>query len=126
MSAVDPADFDALIELVKSSGVFKSVSYDPAEIRRMPGCWVRVDQIDVTDTLSDGVADVPVTFHLVTSSQPAGKAFPELAGLLNALCSVLTPSGPAVPTGVVLPGSSAGLPALAVPFTMHSQEGDTP
>jgi hypothetical protein len=116
---LDPADLDALVDLVKSAGGFTSVSLDPAEVKILPGVWIRVDLIDVLDTLADGYTRVPTTLHLIVGSKPVGAALHELLPLLDQLCAVLTPTGDVTIVGVNT-GLATPLPALAVPFEMRT------
>lgn len=115
---LDPADLNALATLVKGAG-FGSVGYDAADLKVLPGVWIRVDQVDVTAVLADGHTRVATTLHLVVGSKPIGSALGELLPLLDQLCTVLTPTGPVALVGVNT-GLTAPLPALAVPFEMRT------
>lgn len=115
---LDPADLDELIDLVKSAG-FKSVSFDPSDVKILPGVWIRLDTIDVLAALGDGCTRVTTTIHLITGSKPIGSALGELLPLLDGLCAVLTPSGDVALVGVNT-GLKAPLPALAVPYEMRT------
>lgn len=115
---LDPADLVGLVDLVKSAG-FKSVSYDVAEVKVLPGVWIRLDAIDVLAVIADGHTRVPTTLHLIVGSKPVGAALAELLPLLDNLCAVLTPTGDVTVVGVST-GAGAPLPALAVPFEMRT------
>lgn len=116
---LDPADLDALVALVKTAG-FKSVSFEPAEVKVLPGVWIRLDAIDVLASLADGFTRVPTTLHLIVGSKPVDQALRELLPLLDELCAVLTPTGDVTMVGVNT-GLKALLPALAVPFEMRTE-----
>lgn len=115
---LDPADLVALVDQVKAAG-FKAVAYDPAEVKVLPGVWIRVDAIDVVDVLADGCTRVPTTLHLIVGSKPLLAALTELLPLLDALCEVLTPTGDVTIVGVDT-GVGNPLPALAVPYEMRT------
>jgi hypothetical protein len=116
---LDPADLAALRTLIDGAGDF-TVSYEPADLKVLPGVWIRVDAIDLLSTLADGHTRVPVTLHLVTRTKPIEKALGDLLPMLDAVCSVLTPAGDVTITGVVLPGSQTPMPALAVPYELRT------
>jgi hypothetical protein len=118
---LDPADLAALVAAIAAIPAIKAASYDPTDLLRTPAAWVRIDGIDTLPVMADGHTDVPVTIHLIVPAKPFTQAFADLCPLLDALVDVLTPTGPALVTGVVLPGSTAVLPALAVPFTLHTK-----
>jgi hypothetical protein len=115
---LDPADLDALVALVESAG-FKSVSFEPADVKVTPGVWIRIDAIDVLANLADGCTRVPTTLHLVVGSKPLLPALRELLPLLAQLCAVLTPTGDVTIVGVDT-GLKVPLPALAVPYEMRT------
>lgn len=115
---LDPADLDELIALVKSAG-FKSVSFESAEVKILPGVWVRLDAIDVLAALGDGCTRVATTLHLIVGSKPVTAALRELLPLFDELCAVLTPTGDVNLVGVDT-GLKVPLPSLAVPFEMRT------
>lgn len=117
---LDPADLDALIALVKSAEGINSASFDAADVKVLPGAWVRIDAIDVVDVLADGCTRVATTIHLIIGSKPVGAALKDLLPLLDSLCEVLTPTGDVALVGVNT-GLQTPLPALAVPFEMRTE-----
>lgn len=115
---LDPADLASVVDLVKGAG-FKSVSYDPDQVKLLPGVWIRVDTLDVAERLADGCCRVATTIHLIVRSKPVDAALVELLPLLDQLCTVLTPTGPVALVGVNT-GLKVPLPALAVPHEFQT------
>lgn len=113
------ADLDALVDLVKSAGVFETVTLDPNEIKLRPACWVKVEEIDVTSVLAEGCTTTKATLHLMVGQKPWRDAFAELLPLLDALVEVVTPDGVIRPAQFTA-ADKAQYPGLAVPFTFDT------
>ncbi len=124
---LDGADLVELCTLLKA-GPIKSASTDPSKVQPLPGVWVRVDSINA-GTLASG-CDIATTLHLIIGDRGWDSAWDKLGERLGDVLAVINeiggPSGPIVPVGVVLPVSATPMPALAVPFILHTQPEETP
>lgn len=116
---LDPADLETFRAQLADAGPFQ-VSYEPKDLKVLPAVWIRVDAIDVASVLADGHTRLPLTLHLVTRAKPLQDALGDLLPVLDAVCSVLTPTGDVTIAGVVLPGSQTPMPALAVPYELRT------
>lgn len=108
--------FDPLVALVASlnaAGV--RANLDPANLN-LPGAWVTVEQIAPL-TLA-GNLELAAVVYLINPDTDYARAYPALASLYNLVATVLTPDGPVVPQGVVMPGDPTPLPALRVPVNL--------
>lgn len=97
----------------------RSVTSEPTKVDT-PGCWLRFDRAR-HDLLSGGYS-LDVTAHLVVPNQETWRAHDQLSDLFTDLQPTLERVGYAGDglafVGLVLPGSSSPLPALAVPLTL--------
>lgn len=110
-------ELDQLAALLAAVEGCRSASVDPGKVK-LPGVWIRHDSLG----FRLGGATHKLTLHLITPEREQGRALPELAALFNALSAQLHqlggPSGDLQLVGVVLPGSSTPMPALAVPLDL--------
>lgn len=119
----DKADLLAFLAMLVGTegGLIRSSSTDPSKVQT-PGVWVRVNQIR-RSRLAGG-SDVDMTLFPVVGDTDWDTAYQVLLPVLDELLAVLNqiggPTGPIVPTALVLQGSSTGLPAFSVPFTLHT------
>lgn len=121
---VNPDDLDALVTLLKDAAAgspqtCRTVALDPSEVTP-PGVWVRVDGFG-PHTLA-GVA-IRTTLFLIVPDTGHKRVVGRLAALYNMIRPALpgTPA-PATRAGVVLPGSTTPLPALALPFDLQTTQ----
>ncbi len=90
---------------------------DPAALNT-PGAWVTLGEAR-TATLS-GSTRLSAVVYLVVDDTDYRRALDGLADLYNTLVpDVLTPDGPVVPQGVLLPDSTTPLPGLRVPVNLY-------
>jgi hypothetical protein len=113
------ADLDELVELLKATDpageTIRSVSLDPSEVN-VPGIWVSLTGVG-PHTLA-GVT-ISLTLYLIVEDAGFARTLGRLADLYNLVRPALPgPPGVATRSGVVLPGSTTPMPALAVPFDM--------
>ncbi len=97
----------------------RTVTSEPSKVDT-PGCWLRFDR--VRHNILDGGYELDVTAHLVVPEQEVWRAHDQLSALFTDLQPTLervgyTGDGIAF-VGLILPGSSTPLPALAVPLTL--------
>lgn len=97
----------------------RGVTSEPTKVQT-PGCWLRFDR--ARHSLMDGGYELDVTAHLVVPEQETWRAHDQLSALFTDLQPTLERVGYAGDglafIGLVLPGSSTPLPALAVPLTL--------
>lgn len=124
----NPADVDELLALLVEQTSLRSASTDPSKLGALPGCWARIDALRYENLAGLTVA---LTLHLIVGEQEVGRALAALAPLLNELVPVLNrsdlelgggPTGDVRVVRVPLPGSTTGLPALAVPFDLNTTQ----
>lgn len=117
---LNPADLDQLATALRDAGV-RSVDYDPAQVHA-PGIWLRLDTL--TPATMDGGVEVGLTMFPVVAATGTTRSLGALSELLDLALPVLqawaSGYGAATVTGLALPGSSAPLPALSLPFTLHT------
>lgn len=121
MDTLSFADLPELEQLLAAPAGVRSASTDPEKVNA-PGVWIRVDGVGF-DRLGPQQT-THLTLHLVVGDKSTHqRALNALASLYAAVAPVLdTLGGPAERdyslVGLVLPGSSAKLPCLAVPFDL--------
>lgn len=108
-------ELDELEQLLQAAGVFGSM--DPAEVN-LPGYWLAVDEMRPR-TLR-GELQLRCSVFLISGDRDARRAVGTLADLFTTVRTVLTPDGPVVTQGVVLPDSPTPLPALRVPVYINT------
>lgn len=123
----NPADLDELVAALKaadpSAEVIRSVSFNPDEVN-VPGIWIRFDGLD--DDLLAGCT-VKLTLHLIVANAGGfARVLAALAGMRNLVKPVVAgyggPSGTTTRTSVLLSGTAAPLPALAVPLDLLTSQ----
>lgn len=118
--AFDTADLRQLASELADAGL-RSVSFDATEVKP-PGAWLRLDDVD--SRALDGTAALGVTVFVVAPANGYMRSLDKLAQLLELAVPVLHELcyavGKASTTGLVLPGSSAPLPSLSIPVTLHT------
>lgn len=114
----DLRDLGQLLGTAVPGPALRVVTSDPTKVRT-PGCWLRFDRAR-HDVLSGYSLDV--TAHLVVPDQDVPRAHKQLSELFTSLQPTLEQVGYTGDNlafvGLVLPGSSTPLPALAVPLTL--------
>ncbi len=112
-------DFTPLVELteaLEAAGVRSSL--DPSDLN-LPGAWVTVESIQAANLA--GSLTLGTVVYLIAPDQDYRRAMEALADLYNRAVgptAVVTPDGPVVPQGVILPDTSTPLPALRVPVNI--------
>lgn len=108
---LDFAPLADLVEALKAAEV--RASLDPAAVN-LPGAWVTLEAVDPVNLRRD--LRLAAVVYLIVGDTDYRRALDALAALFNAVVpAVLTPDGPVVPQGVLLPDTSTPLPALRVP-----------
>lgn len=116
-SELDFGNLDDLVELLKDAGI-RSVDTDESKINA-PGVWIRLDTIRQTQLTG---LTLGLTLFLVVGDTDKRRALKGLQDLWNEVIPVLAaiggPTGPTTRAGLILPGSTTPLPALAVPLDL--------
>lgn len=113
MDALDFGPVSQLVTLLGDSGV--RASTNPEDLT-LPGAWVTVETIRPLTVA--GQLQLECVVFLITGETDYARAYGELADLYNQAATVLSPDGPVVPQGVVMPGDPTPLPALRVPVNL--------
>lgn len=114
---LDSTPLQALVDQLRAAGL--SADLDPAELS-LPGCWVALDQL-ATATLA-GQLRLSCTVYLIAPDTDPRRALDALGPMYDTVTDVLTPDGPVVTQGVVMPADPTPLPALAVPVYLYTGE----
>lgn len=113
-------DFAPMVDLVETLNGLDEVraTLDPAEVNT-PGVWVTLEQIRAVNIRHD--SRIQAVLYLIAQDQDYQRALLALQTLYNAIVpTVLTPDGPVVPQGVLLPQDPSNpLPALRVPVNLY-------
>lgn len=109
------APLTGLLDRLEAAELFASM--DPAEVN-LPGGWLALDEVRPHGM--GGRLQLRCSLFLISSDRDALRAVGVLAGLFNIARTVLTPDGPTVTQGVVLPGDPTPLPALRVPIHLYT------
>lgn len=102
-----------LIDALAAGGVFTSM--DPAKVN-LPGGWLALDEVRRLNVAGD--LQLRCSLYLITGDRDTLRAVERLGTLYTAATNVLTPDGPVVAQGVVLPSDPTPLPALRVPINL--------
>lgn len=92
-------------------------STDPADLN-VPAAWVNLDSIDVVNVAGD--LELRCRVFLIAPDTSPLRAMEILADLYTRVRQVLSPDGPVVTQGVVMPGDPTPLPALSVPVNLYT------
>lgn len=106
-----------LVDLLTGAGL--TASTDPGKLN-LPGAWVTLDQVRVL-TLA-GQLRLECSVFLISPDTDDTRAIGQLAAMLDQLLTIGRPDGPVVTQGVVMPADTTPLPALRVPFHLHTGE----
>lgn len=115
MDDLDLTQLDALLAALEGAGLFASM--DPAEVN-LPGGWLALDEVRPFNLA--GNLQLRCSLYLISADKDARRAVGVLAGLFNTARTVLTPDGPVVTQGVVMPSDPTPLPALRVPIYLYT------
>jgi hypothetical protein len=116
VSDLTTAPLEELLDALKDAEVFTSM--DPAKVN-LPGGWLALDEVRGR-TLAGGL-QLRCSLYLITSDRSTLRAVGVLTDLYNKARTVLTPDGPVVTQGVVMPDSPTPLPALRVPVHLNTE-----
>lgn len=112
------APVNGLVAALNTAEVRATV--DPSDLN-VPGAWVTVEGIQAANLA--GSVTLLCAIYLVAPDQDYQRAMDALAEMYNkTVPGVLTPDGPVVPQGIILPDTTTALPALRVPVNL--QESD--
>lgn len=108
--------FETLIAACEAAGV--QTSMNPSELN-LPAAWLQLDQLRGVNM--DGNLRLECNLFLISPDTDPMRAVEQLGELFDLLVpAVLTPDGPTVTEGVVMPDSSTPLPALRVPVYLYT------
>lgn len=116
MAELTDGPLTELLELLNAEDGVQA-SMDPAELN-LPGVWVAVDTIRPVN-VAMGVR-LECRLFLISPDADPLRAVGHLFPLYNAVAAVVTPDGPVVSQGVVMPGDPTPLPALSVPVYLYT------
>jgi len=116
MADLTTAPIEQLLDALKAAGVFASM--DPAKVN-LPGGWLALDEVRPHSLA--GRLQLRCALYLIAPDKDALRAVGVLTGLYNKARTVLTPDGPVVTQGVVMPDSPTPLPALRVPVHLYTE-----
>lgn len=109
------APITELAELLGSVDV--QASMDPAELN-LPGVWIALDEVRTANVR--GQLQLRCRLFLISPDTDPLRALELLGDLRDKVATVVTPDGPVVTQGVVMPGDPTPLPALAVPVYLYT------
>jgi hypothetical protein len=115
---VDPlteAPFTELLDALWAADVESSM--DPAALN-LPGAWLALDQFRGVNAA--GNLRLECRLFLISPDTDPLRAIGHLGALHAKVLQVLTPDGPVVSQGVVMPGDPTPLPALSVPVHLYT------
>lgn len=107
---------EALLTQLEAAGLFASM--DPAAVNT-PGGWLAIDELRVHNVA--GNLQLRCSLYLITDDTDPLRAVAKLAELHTTALTVLTPDGPVLTQGVVLPDTPTPLPALRVPVYLYTE-----
>jgi hypothetical protein len=109
------APFTELIDALGTAGV--QTSMDPSELN-LPGAWLALDQ--VRRAVVGGGLRLDCRLFLISPDTDPLRAVELLGELYDLAATVLSPDGPVLSQGVVMPGDPTPLPALSVPVFLYT------
>ena len=115
----NPDDLTEVLTVLRAAGI--AADTDP-HLVRAPGVWLRFDGLDLEHL--HGLR-VNTTLHVLTPETDDARVRAALAAAFNAVKATLRAAGfelegPIGVVGVVLPGSSTAMPALACPLPLDT------
>lgn len=116
MADLTTAPLTGLLDLLEGAQVFATM--DPAKVNT-PGGWLALDEVRPLNL--KGGLELRCSLFLISGDNDTLRAVESLTELFNKARAVLTPDGPVLTQGVVLPGSPTPLPALRVPIYLHTE-----
>lgn len=117
--AITPAPFQQLVELLEGAGV--QASLDPADLN-VPAVWIALDSVAQANLA--GRLELRCLLFLIVGDADTTRAMASLGQLHAKVLQVITPDGPVVTQGVVMPGDPTPLPALRVPVNLYTTTDD--
>lgn len=115
MPPMTTAPFTELIDALAEAEVVASL--DPATLN-LPGAWIALDQLRPVNVA--GGLRLQCQVVLICGDRDPLRAIETLGDLYDKVSTVLTPDGPVVSQGVVMPGDPTPLPGLSVPVYLHT------
>ena len=115
MDTLTEAPFTDLLEALAAADV--QASMDPADLN-LPGAWLALDQFRGVNVA--GQLRMECRLFLISPEIDPLRAIGHLGELHAKVLTVLTPDGPVVSQGVVMPGAPTPLPALSVPVYLYT------
>ena len=109
------APLTELLELLGSVDV--QASMDPAELN-LPAAWLALDEVRTANVR--GSLELRCRLFLISPDTDPLRAVGLLGDLRDKVTTVLSPDGPVVAQGVVMPGDPTPLPALSVPVYLYT------
>lgn len=109
------APLTELLELLGTADV--EASMDPAELN-LPGAWLAVDELRTANLR--GQLQLRCRLFLISPDTDPLRAMEHLEALHTKVTTVLSPDGPVVTQGVVMPDNPTPLPALSVPVYLYT------
>jgi hypothetical protein len=119
MSDLSVAPVDELVALCGALDPPLGVSMDPADVNPGRGGWLALEEIRPVNVA--GALELRCQLYLIAPDLDPVRALGVLTPMLNSLRTVVTPDGPVVPQGVVMPDSPTPLPALRVPVYLYTE-----
>lgn len=110
------APITQLIEQLEAVELFAAM--DASKVN-LPGGWLALDEVQVANL--KGELRLVCSLYLISGDRDTLRAVAILTELFNKARTVLTPDGPVVTQGVVLPESPTPLPALRVPIHLYTE-----
>lgn len=104
-----------LVDMLGAADVQSSV--DPATLN-LPGAWLALDEVRPANLA--GHHQLRCRLFLICPDTDPMRAGELLGELLTKVTTVLSPDGPVVTQGVVMPGDPTPLPALSVPVFLYT------
>lgn len=115
MAELTTAPLTELLDALAAAEV--QASMDPAELN-LPAVWLAVDAVRPVN-VGLGLR-LECRLFLISPDTDPLRAAGHLFDLYNQVAGVVTPDGPVVSQGVVMPGDPTPLPALAVPVYLYT------
>lgn len=109
------APIDQLVDTLAGVGI--KASMEAAELN-LPGVWIAVDELRTVNLANS--LELRCQLFLIVGDTDPYRAMARLVPLYTAMLGVITPDGPTVTQGVVLPGDPTPMPALRVPLYLYT------